>query len=203
MNDLLLVFMKSPEPGQVKTRLAATIGHRAAAELYRQWIGIVLQSLQPLRSHCHVVGYCTPQPPEAFAAWEKLVDALWPQPEGDLGQRLAHGFRQGHEHSQRVVAIGTDCLEIDAALLAHAFALLHQHDVVFGPAADGGYYLLGTSADWPDGFGGVRWSSPHTLQDHLALCNVSGKRVALLPCLADIDTWADWTSYCQRHDRPT
>jgi glycosyltransferase A (GT-A) superfamily protein (DUF2064 family) len=91
---------------------------------------------------------------------------------------------------------------MDAALVSEAFALLDHHDAVFGPAADGGYYLVGTARHLPGFFAGVRWSSAHTLHDHLTRCREHGWSAALLPlCLHDIDTWEDWQAYLQRQGR--
>jgi glycosyltransferase A (GT-A) superfamily protein (DUF2064 family) len=74
-------------------------------------------------------------------------------------------------------------------------AYVETTDVVFGPAGDGGYYLVGTRRHVPGLFDGVRWSSPHTLADHRARCQQLGLSVALLPTLDDIDTAADWVAY--------
>jgi rSAM/selenodomain-associated transferase 1 len=200
--ETILVFVKAPEPGRVKTRLAATVGPDRAAALYRGWVGTVFGALQPLRPGVRLVGYFDGGPRAAFAEWETLADDWWPQPPGDLGERLAAGFGRGLAAAGPVLAVGTDCLELDAALVADAFGALADANVVFGPAPDGGYYLVGLGADRPGLFDGIRWSGPHTLADHLARCRASGWSVALLPPRADIDTWDDWTAYRSRTGDP-
>jgi glycosyltransferase A (GT-A) superfamily protein (DUF2064 family) len=75
---------------------------------------------------------------------------------------------------------------------------LTKTDVVFGPSADGGYYLVGASAPRPSLFQSIRWSSPFTLSDHLARCRQEGWSVRLLPERHDIDTWDDWQAYLLR-----
>ena len=110
----VLVYLKYPEPGRVKTRLAATVGPARAAELYRVWIGHVFERLQPLRPAVSVIGAIDGAAPEAFAQWASFVDGWWPQPAGDLGHRLDAGFKQFHEADAPVLAVGTDCLELDA-----------------------------------------------------------------------------------------
>ena len=197
----VLVFVKYPEPGRVKTRLAATVGVERAAELYRGWIGMVLAALQPTRPVSRVVGYYDGAPRESFAEWEHLADDWWAQPPGDLGDRLVYGFRIGLAHGP-VLALGTDCLELDAALIEQAFDQLNTHDVVFGPTPDGGYYLVGLSSERPDLFAAIRWSSPHTLADHLTRCRERGWSYALLPPRHDIDTEGDWAAYLERSQRP-
>ncbi|HET6572589.1 MAG TPA: TIGR04282 family arsenosugar biosynthesis glycosyltransferase [Fimbriiglobus sp.] len=198
MTATVLVFLKYPEPGKVKTRLAAAIGPDRAAALYREWIGVVLRELQPVRERATLVGYHDGGSADRFAEWSALVDDWWQQPAGDLGTRLSVGFATAHARGGPVLAVGTDCPEIDARLIDRAFDLLQTRDAVFGPAADGGYYLVGTARHRPDFFEAVRWSSPHTLADHLARCRDSGWSVGLLPELADIDTGDDWQAYLAR-----
>jgi rSAM/selenodomain-associated transferase 1 len=197
----LLVFLKYPEPGRVKTRLAETIGPEKAAALYRLWIGAVLVQLQPLRSTTRLVGYFDGAPHDAFGDWHQLADDWWPQPSGDLGDRLRAGVAAGFADGGPVVAIGTDCLEIEPDLVAQAFEELAHADVVFGPTPDGGYYLVGMAALRPSLFQSVRWSSPFTLADHLHRCQQEGWSVCSLPMRHDIDTWQDWQAYLQRSGR--
>jgi rSAM/selenodomain-associated transferase 1 len=193
----LLVLVKYPTPGAVKTRLAASIGPERAAALYREWIGLVFDQLQLLREDARIVGYFDGAPREAFAPWRALADAWWRQPPGDLGERLRTGFATAHALGAPVAAIGTDCLELDTPLVRRAFAMLRQNDAVFGPAEDGGYYLVGTARQLPNFFEGIPWSSPATLSAHLALCVARGWSVGQLPVRQDIDTWEDWL----RHGR--
>jgi glycosyltransferase A (GT-A) superfamily protein (DUF2064 family) len=144
----------------------------------------------------------TARAPASFDEWDRLADEWWPQPPGDLGARLAAGFRLALSGGH-VVAVGTDCLEMDAALVGRAFDLLATgSDVVFGPTPDGGYYLVGLSDDRPGLFDGVRWSSPETLADHLGRCRERGWSVELLPSRHDIDTWEDWRAYLERAASP-
>jgi rSAM/selenodomain-associated transferase 1 len=192
----LLVFLKYPTPGNVKTRLAARVGDEQAADLYRQWIGLVLNQVQPFRAHARIIGFFDGAARDEFASWQPLVDDWWPQPEGDLGERLRAGFEIAHSGGGPVVAIGTDCLEVDATLLHTAFDLLKQKDVVFGPALDGGYYLVGTARHLPGFFTGIPWSSSKTLDAHLSHCQRNGWSVGLLPARRDIDTWDDWLEHC-------
>ncbi len=194
----LLVFLKNPEPGKVKTRLAATIGPERAAGLYREWIGLVLGRLQPVRDQLEVVGLFDGGPVDHFRQWHSLADRWLPQGEGGLGERLESGFEAGHRSGRPVLAIGTDCLEVDSSVIWQALTALQDHHAVFGPAQDGGYYLVGTACHLPGFFSGIRWSSAHTLQDHLGRCHMNGWSVALLPTLRDLDTWEDWQAYLGR-----
>lgn len=197
----VLVYLKHPTAGRVKTRLAARIGAEAAARLYRGWVGQVLDQLAPLRPEFCLVGAITGAEPAAFSAWADRVDEWWCQPEGDLGQRLSAGFAYAFATGRPVIAVGTDCLEIDADTIRLAVAALATADAVFGPAADGGYYLVGTARPLPGFFDDIRWSGPQTLTDHLCRCLSHGWRYHLLPRRSDIDTWEDWQAYLARTGR--
>lgn len=200
---ILLVFLKDPQPGRAKTRLAGEMGPEAAAGLYRQWIGLVLRSVQPVRDRVRLIGYFDGSSADRFAEWSALADEWLPQPAGDLGQRLATGFARGHSLGRPVIAIGTDCLDITATHITDALDVLVSADAVFGPATDGGYYLVGTNRHVDGLFDRVRWSSPHTLADQSDRARQLGLRVSLLAELADIDTLADWHAYLLRQgERP-
>jgi len=197
---ILLVLLKYPAAGKVKTRLAASIGPLPAASLYREWIGLVLKRVQPLRerrlgAQVRVIGYFDGGSQQDFSPWDALVDEWWPQPAGDLGDRLRAGFEAGHAAGGPVIAIGTDCLELDAALIAAACDALNRSEVVFGPALDGGYYLVGTSRNLPGFFHDVPWSSASTLAAHLSLCAESAWSVELLDTRRDIDMVEDWLEH--------
>ncbi len=194
----LLVLLKYPTVGEVKTRLAASLGAKRAASLYQQWIGLVLDRLQPLRGRVRLVAYFDGAPLAEFAAWQPLANEWWVQPMGDLGDRLTIGFEKARLASRQVAAIGTDCLELDAPIVIEAFSQLENHDAVFGPTPDGGYYLVGTSRHLPGFFQGVPWSSQNTLAAHLARCQHSGWTAATLPPLRDIDTIDDWRLHCSK-----
>jgi rSAM/selenodomain-associated transferase 2/rSAM/selenodomain-associated transferase 1 len=180
----------------VKTRLAESLGTEQAARLYREWIGAVLQRVQPLRGDVQIVAYFDGAPRPAFADWEHLADDWWPQPDGDLGARLTAGFERACVQAAPVIAIGTDCLELDAAAIREAFARLADHEAVFGPTRDGGYYLVGTARHLPGFFQEVPWSSADTLSAQVSQCNRHGWSVSLLATRRDIDTAEDWRAYC-------
>lgn len=197
----LLVFLKYPAPGRVKTRLAADLGPHAAARLYRRWIELVFRQLQPLRPDYRLLALYDGAPLGRFAPWLPLADRWLPQHHGNLGQRLDAAFRQIQldepgtavpSYPRPACAIGTDCLELDPPLIRQAFQLLGTCDVVLGPAYDGGYYLIGTAAFCPRLFDNIRWSTPWTLDDQIRQCRQLGCSYACLPPRRDIDTLDDW-----------
>lgn len=194
----LLVFLKYPAAGQVKTRLAESIGAERAASLYRKWIGLVLQNVQATRNTTRLVACYDGAPLDAFETWHALADDWWPQPEGGLGDRLEAAFQHWQSKQDPVVAIGTDCIDVDASCIEAAFARLHENDVVFGPAADGGYYLVGLARYLPEFFRNIPWSTPQTLAVHQESCRQHRWSHGLLPLLRDIDTAEDWFEHQRR-----
>lgn len=190
----LLIFARLPELGKVKTRLAQGIGDEAALAVYRELLARTRAAADGVGGQKKVwltQAVAVPFMPEAVAAeWPGY--AWQPQPPGDLGDKMlsafAHSFAAG---AACVVVIGTDCPGLSTALLRQAFELLTTHDVVVGPAADGGYYLLGMRGLYQDLFRNKTWSTASVLPDTLADAARLGLHVACLPTLHDVDTASD------------
>lgn len=195
MDQHLLVFARYPELGRVKTRLARTIGDPAALAVYEE-----------LLAHTHAVTAALPAHKTVWLAEEKAGAApeFWPgyaqriQTGPDLGARMeaafAHSFAQG---ATAAVIIGTDCPDLSTEHLTQAFAALLTHDVVVGPAADGGYYLLGMKVLQPAFFRNKTWSTDSVLAEMLADARQLQLRVFQLPELRDIDTEPDLRAWQQ------
>lgn len=181
----LVVFVKAPRLGQVKSRLAAGIGALAALRFYRWTTARVLRRLgQDPRWRTLIA--VTPSRALREPFWDSRVSRLDQGP-GDLGHRMARVFRTLPPGP--VVIVGSDIPELAPSHVAAAFRALGSRDAVFGPAADGGYWLVGLrrSPRLPTGlFAGVRWSSPHALADTWASLP-RGFTVALLETLEDVD----------------
>jgi rSAM/selenodomain-associated transferase 1 len=166
----------------------------------------VLRALAPLvdaTTRVVVVG----TPDDGAPALHRWLGARWPvepQGDGDLGARMRRAVaRHLDAGAGRVVVVGTDCPEVDARVVRGALARLDAHDAVFGPAADGGYYLVGVrraAAGRALGalFDEVPWSAAETLAVSLARAGSAGLSVALLPELCDVDTAADWHAWRAR-----
>jgi len=187
----LLIFLKYPTPGQVKTRLAASIGDQAACEVYRACAELTLERLRPLRRETTI---CV-DPPEAMPrarAWLGAGWALWPQEGRTLGERLAgataSGFLRG---GQRVVVIGTDSPWLNASDVDTAFDALERAGLVIGPTEDGGYYLIGLSRPAGGVFAGITWSAPSVYAQTLANARALGLSVQTLPLGYDVDHLED------------
>jgi rSAM/selenodomain-associated transferase 1 len=205
----ILVFVRAPEAGRVKTRLAASIGAEAALRVYRRLAEHTLREALAVAG-AEVRVHFTPADAEAGVhAWLGEGPALLPQADGDLGKRMrdafARAFADGH---RRVVIIGSDLPEMRADLLRRAIVLLDGHDAVVGPARDGGYYLLGLTQLVEGIFAGIAWSTPGVLAATLERLQAAGITPALLEPLADVDEvgdlppgWLDARAFHVEHDR--
>ncbi|XGV96178.1 MAG: TIGR04282 family arsenosugar biosynthesis glycosyltransferase [Leptolyngbya sp. BL-A-14] len=190
MNERLIIFTRYPEPGKAKTRLIPALGAEAAADTHRLMTEHTLAQVKPLlRSRSLMVEvWFEGGDRDQMEAW--LGDGLryQSQPEGDLGDRMLQAFQSALKNGvNAAVIIGTDCPELTDALLAEAFQALQQTDVVLGPAADGGYYLIGLRQVIPDLFQAITWSTDRVLQQTVAIVEKLNLSLTLLPMLTDVD----------------
>lgn len=186
------MFVKAPEPGRVKTRLAAAIGDFASAALYRGFLSDLMQRFRSTGTR-RVLAYspANAASQEFFAQESAGSYELWPQPEADLGTRMRRFFEAfGPEP---VVLIGSDSPTLPIGFPNVAFAMLKNADVVLGPATDGGLYLIGLNQQrraWPI-FDGIDWSTSRVLDQVMRRLVQEQARVEVLPPWYDIDDPAD------------
>ncbi|MGF1529800.1 MAG: TIGR04282 family arsenosugar biosynthesis glycosyltransferase [Puniceicoccaceae bacterium] len=190
---ICLVFLKAPQLGQVKTRLAATTGALVATEIFRATASASVRAIPS--SWEVVISYTPPQAEQTMRQWlDPLRPALSyrPQHEGDLGNRLNRAFEEANPSTrQPVFAIGGDCPDLSPKIFEQALETLQESDCVLGPALDGGYYLIGTRAHHPILFSGIPWSTEEVLAKTCANATRSGLKTILLEPLPDIDTEED------------
>ena len=193
----LVIFVRAPRPGSVKTRLAATLGGEAACAVYRRLVGGLLEQLADLDA---LELRFTPDDAEAdVRPWLRSGWTLAPQGAGDLGARLHRAFESARANgAERVVLIGSDCPDVSAADVDDAWEALRSHDVVLGPARDGGYWLIGMNEPRAELFEGIPWSTDAVFAQTVARCRNTGLRVRVLRQLDDIDTEADWRRFVSR-----
>jgi rSAM/selenodomain-associated transferase 1 len=188
MNDVLIVFLKEPVPGRVKTRLAPLLGAEAAARLYA---ALVEHALAALRGPWRRMLFGAPADAAARLA-DRLAEPVLPQAEGDLGARMAAAFDAAFTSgAERAVIVGTDCLSLSAIDVEDAFEALGAHDVALAPALDGGYVLLGLRSPQPALFAGVEWSTPRVMPQTLERVARAGLTFTRLPRHGDLDTLDD------------
>lgn len=191
--NTLGIFVKHPQPGRVKTRLAADVGDEPAAELYAAFVRDLLERFRGAGDR-RLAGF-TPDTRESQQFFRTLCEPgfdLWPQPAGDLGERMAaffeHAFAEGAE---RVVLIGSDSPTLPADYVRRAFAELSNADCVLGPATDGGYALIGMRRMIPSAFERIAWSEPQVLEQTVRRLCDAGCSLRLLPAWYDVDSLAD------------
>lgn len=187
MNEksLLMLFVRNPELGKVKTRLAASVGPEEALAIYMH-----------LLQHTKQVTENLPMDKVVYYSNEVDQQDLWPndkykkqvQPSGNLGEKMEAAFRDAFAQGYTsVVIIGSDCHQLTPSIIEKAFAELNTHEVVIGPALDGGYYLLGMKHLHPELFQNKRWSTEHVFPDTLFDIEHLHLSHKVLPELSDID----------------
>ncbi len=194
-------MVKVPQVGRVKTRLARQIGAVRAAWFYRHTAAAVVARLSRSRAWETVLAV-TPDSGAAQPLWPRGVARIG-QGQGDLGRRMQRAIER--QPPGPVIVIGTDIPAIRPAHIAAAFRALGGNDAVFGPATDGGYWLVGQKRRPREirMFGRVRWSSPDALRDTLG--NLRGRRVAFITALSDVDDVDDLrpvAAWCGRRITP-
>lgn len=191
---LLIVFLKAPRAGWVKTRLGQEIGMEAAREVYCELVELLLGNLSSLSE----VELCV-SPDEAekeIAGWIKPGWTVTRQGGGDLTYRLSSAFAEAFAAgATRVLIIGSDCPEVTPMDIQEGWEALGKNDLVLGPATDGGYWLVGLREAKVAIFEGVPWSSEKVLEKTLSLASAAGLKVKLLRTLSDVDTLKDWERF--------
>lgn len=185
MRGTLIIFVKAPVAGRVKTRLAKTVGAGRAAALYRRLTANTIAHAASGRWRT-VLAVDPMTSMRGFASLWPAGLTRAPQGKGDLGRRM----RRLIDAAPRgpVVIIGSDAPGLRARRIRAAFRALESADAVFGPAPDGGFWLIGQSRrrGRAPKFEGVRWSSAHALQDSMNSMP-GGSRTAMIETLSDID----------------
>ena len=189
----MVLFVKPPVAGRVKTRLADVIGAEQACALYRYLAETTIR--QVVASELPLLLFFDGTAAEALPAeWRSWANACHPQQGTDLGGRMSMAFKQSFALGYRqVVLIGSDIPGLDAAYLKQSVSALQQHDVVIGPVLDGGYCLIGCHHNRfnPRLFRDIAWSTAQVLASTCQACATTGLGYHLLPMLRDIDTIED------------
>ena len=191
-HEAVVVFVKAPLPGLVKTRLAPRFGTERAAALYRAMAEDLLDRLEALEGVRLEIRFAPARESALLRNWLGARRRLTPQRGADLGDRMAAAFRAAfRDGCERCVLVGSDVPELLAERVSEAFAKLERNDLVLGPSRDGGYYLVGMRQSRPELFKGMPWSTERVYAETTRRARALGLRVARLRILADIDTPAD------------
>ncbi len=193
--DCLIIFTRYPQQGEVKTRLIPALGAVGAAVLHRRMAEHTLAQARALRqtkAFSIEVWFTGNSTLAQMQEWLGTDVDYHVQPEGGLGDRMASVFRSVFSKGYTAaVIVGTDCPDLNTTLLAQSFSALTQHELVLGPAIDGGYYLIGLQHLVPELFAGIAWSTGEVLEKTLAIAQRLNLTPFLLTCLTDIDVPQD------------
>ncbi|MGQ9588865.1 MAG: TIGR04283 family arsenosugar biosynthesis glycosyltransferase [Planctomycetota bacterium] len=199
----IVVLTRYPEAGRTKTRLIPALGADGAARVHRELAG---RTVLVSRVASAIVGaglemHGTGASGSTFRSWLGRLDHR-NQVDGDLGQRMEAAM-SGHLSAGLgpAVIVGTDCPWLEPRHIAEAFARLGGHDVVIGPALDGGYYLLGLRRPLPEIFRGIPWGTDRVLEATMAALARIGSRASLLEPLGDVDLPEDLGAWQRQKER--
>lgn len=191
--SLVLLFMKSPEKGLVKSRLSKTIGEETALDIYKCFVRDTLKTLESCKYPFRVF-FWPPHSGVIVRDWLGDSYSYSPQHGEDLGEKMENAVAQAFSGNiEKVLVIGSDIPDLTASLIAGAFDALDTNDAVIGPSVDGGYYLIGFNKDSfsATAFHGIEWSTDAVFHQTMDILKGSGLRVHTLERLMDIDTFDD------------
>jgi len=189
MKNKLLIFIKNPELGKAKTRMASSIGKEKALLVYEDLLQKTRSITLPLKADRYL--YYSEFIDQADA-WDGNRFQKRMQVQGDLGIRLLSACEEVEEEGfEKLILIGSDCYDLSTAHLEEAFQKLEENDMVIGPANDGGYYLLGIKQLEKSLFEGIDWSTDRVLKQTTDVAHAKKWKVHLLEELIDLDTFED------------
>lgn len=185
--NALLIFTRNPELGKVKTRLAKTVGDQSALDIYKFLLKHTKKVTEPLAADKQV-HYSNSIGENDI--WDNSNYQKHLQRGNDLGERMTRAFQDAFNQGySKVIIIGSDLYDLSTEDLSQAFSYLEDHEVVIGPATDGGYYLLGLTNMMPEVFKNKAWGTETVFNDTLA--NVQSKKYLLLNPKNDVDVYDD------------
>lgn len=188
--NALIIIAKYPAKENVMTRLKGSMPDDKRLELCTSLLKKTVFTLRSTPSVDTFIAFAPLHSEEYFSRFGVKLIAL--PAGGDLGLRMCHAFEEVFEKGyDRAVLVGTDIPDLSDTIIKRAFDILSQHDIVFGPAKDGGYYLIGMKRLIREVFEGVVWSSDETLGMSLEIAGHCGHSVAFTDTLSDIDTVED------------
>jgi rSAM/selenodomain-associated transferase 1 len=199
--DAIIIFIKNPQLGKVKTRLAATVGNVRALEIYHilmQHTNVITMTLTNVEKYLFYSNFI-----DKKDIWENTEFHKFVQFAGqDLGLKMASAFLVTYQKKHaKVLIIGSDCLELNQGVITEAYRQLSENEVVIGPASDGGYYLIGFNFDLIGEvseevlkimFWNREWSHERVGQEAIESCEKMRLSYTILPTLTDVDEEKDY-----------
>lgn len=191
--NALIIFIRNPIRGTVKTRLAQTLGKDKAFDIYKELLEITRQQSIKVNAQCYL--YYSDH--IELDAWSETTFIKKVQSGIDLGARMANAFNEVLQTHSKAIIIGSDCPYITSQIIDHSFHLLSNNDVILGPAIDGGYYLLGMKSTSPSIFESMPWSESNLYEKTIEKLNQLNYTYTSLIKMEDIDTEEEWNRYIQ------
>ena len=187
----LIIFVKNPVLGKVKTRLARSVGDDEALRIYK----LLLSHTQKIALGASCSRYVYFADSIGNGIWSTEYFKKRIQDSGDLGAKMSSAFSDCLNNHSKVVIIGSDCAMLSAEIINDAFDSLVNNDIVIGPTQDGGYYLLGMQSENPQLFENIKWSTPEVYEETIFRIKKSKRSLHILPKLSDVDLLEDWKKY--------
>ena len=191
----LCVFVRAPVPGRVKSRLAGELGAGAALEAYRVLVERELDAISVVEFPVELWVEGDPDHPLVNDWSRRYALTVRRQPTGDLGRKMHEAIRSCCNAGRAGMVIGSDLPAVDAAYVERAASLLEERDLVLGPAADGGYALIGLKTPMAALFTGIDWGTGRVYRQTREKADGFGLRVGELPMTWDVDSPADWQRF--------
>jgi uncharacterized protein len=203
MNNMqkILLFVKYPEPGKVKTRMESLLGKDRVAGLYQCFVLDLLETLKDAGYPLSLVFSPSERKREMVHLFGEGYDYR-PQEGDGLGERMKNAFRECFaEGTEAAVLIGSDLPDLPAYVLREAFSALKSSAAVIGPSVDGGYYLIGFRKEGfsPEIFDGIPWSTDRVLSETMQRLAAAERTVSILPWGRDLDTPEDLQDFWRRN----
>lgn len=189
INAAIILFLKYPVKGKVKTRLAKSIGDEKAVRLYKKLAENVLESISNLTNSYKYIFYSEKEEKDLIRNWIKEKYFFAAQNGEDLGERMKNAFNLVFSHgAKNVIIIGSDIPDLSKEIIDEAIDKLDENDIVIGPSPDGGYYLLGMKKDSPFLFDKIIYSTSSVLDETIEKIKENKLTYHILQTLEDIDT---------------
>ena len=192
MAGALIIFIKNPALGKAKTRIAKSTDDTTALSIYNKLLESTRRTtvMVDAQKYLYYSDFIDKED-----KWNPLVYKKMLQRGIDLGERMMDAFIEVLSYNDKAIIIGSDCIYLTKDIIDQALEALDHHDVVIGPAKDGGYYLLGMKHTQMDLFLNISWSSGQEFKQTLSKVKGKGLSYFLLETLNDIDHIEDWEEY--------
>ncbi len=203
-DNIVICFCKHPEPGKVKSRLAADLGKDHAAKIYEILLNQTLLNITQDHQHGNykVILYCYPDiNHSSFCELKnKYSLSLKQQSKGNLGDKMYHAINKQLSGNKNIILVGSDCLEIDSSYIAMAFNELDSgNKITLGPTIDGGYALIGANQIHKSIFEDINWSTSDVLEQTISKIEKLYWEYSCLPKVRDIDRIEDYQYFSTHH----